>query len=69
MLVDIVIDFKDGHISYYAGERVWMEPADAAKFVGYGWAVERDGRAPPAPTGTNTTLTIHDGQIGHISEH
>ena len=69
MLVDIVIDFKDGRTSYYEGERVWMEPEEAAKFCGYGWAKEPGAQAAPLPTGVNATLNIHDGQIGHTSEY
>lgn len=68
MLVNIVIDFKDGHTQYYAGERVWMEDVDAEKFVGYGWAAA-DLPATPVPTNTTFTLNIKDGQIGQHAEH
>lgn len=69
MLVDIVIDFKDGHTQYYAGERVWMETDDAEKFVTYGWAALPDTAPALRPVGTTSTLTIHDGQLGHTSEY
>ena len=69
MLVNIVIDFKDGHTQYYSGERVWMDDAEAEKFVGYGWAAA-DGSTYPVPqTGTTSTLNIKDGQIGQHAEH
>lgn len=69
MLVDVQIDFKDGYTNYHAGERVWLEDDEAEKFLGYGWVTAPGVKVVLPPQGQNTTLNIHDGQLGHTSEY
>lgn len=68
MKAHILIDFKDGHDSYYQGEVREMSEDKVRQFAGYGW-VAAQGVVTGQPFVGSQTLTIQDGQIGLTSEY
>lgn len=63
--------FRDGHMTYYAGEQVSADnftPDSLQQFAGYGWLSPLNAEPVDTPTGVDSTLNIHDAVIGHTSE-
>lgn len=63
MRLEIHQEFKHDKVHYFVGERVEVDDALAAVFIGNGWAA-RMGQAPNQVDQPKTvTLDIHNGTI------
>lgn len=63
----VLVDFKDGHNQFFAGELREFSTADARRFADLGWVLV-DGVTHDPQTGRALTLDVHNARLGHKAE-
>lgn len=61
--ISILQSFKDGTVTYHAGDLITVSDADAARFCAYGWAAA-PGLVTGEPNTEPQTLEVHTAYIG-----